>query len=316
MAAATTAIDRRHVGASSCASSVPRQSMLVEGTPSQVSCICSVEGRLAAFQIDSGSTFTQIVPDLAPQLVPRLGLGSASVLGRRVWFPTCSVNLAPVDPEGNVVVFGGASLKAAIPRSRVQIGSLNLLGLLELRRWRVLLDFGPASCSCSVALMELDDDPLSSCDGGQTVPLEDALRAAEVLNNGTVQAEEAISDQNPLRVDVAKVLEMSRARTMAPWWPLDSLALMMPQETATVSTHMQQPNMAPALQPHWQRQPNKASGIGVGMAVLFGTADALVSDTMLPPLLPPPLLAWPEVFFGTADALVSESMPLPLLPRA
>lgn len=260
----------------------------------QVSCICSVDGRLAPFQIDSGSTFSQITPELAPQRVPRLGLGSADCLGRRLWFPTCSIALAPVGADGTVLVFGdGATVQAAIPRARVQIGTVGLLGLLELQRWCAQLSFAPyGGCSCSVVLAAPSAEQAHFHEEDETVTLEDAMQAAEVLNSGALAAEEAVSDRHPHRVDAAKVLEMSRPRTYSPWLPARSSAVGKRLRQAATTTRL------------------------ASQAVLFGTADALVSQTMPPPLLPAPALfaEWPEVFFGTADALVSETVPPPLLP--
>jgi len=303
-----------------------RHAIWVEGGPTQVSCLCSVDGRLAGFQVDSGSTFSQIVPELAPENVPRLGLGSANCLGRRVWFPTCDVFLAPVDQEGHVLDFEGSlAFQATLAKSRVQIGPVNLLGLMELQRWQVQLTFGPGVCNSSVLLgASAEETTRSFGDGHETMPLREVLRAAEVLNSGTVVAEEAVSEANPQRVDAARVLELSRAKALVSLWPTTGVGSSSPLRESAEALEV-----ASALQPvvpPSRRQEGRPPGHKVGSGhfahmdhaemkvVLFGTADALLSDTMLPPLLPPPLLEWPEVFFGTADALVSEKMPSPLLP--
>lgn len=278
-----------------------RQAMLVEGGGAQVSkvnCVCAVDGRLAAFQIDCGSTFSQIAPPLAPERVPRFGLGSADCLGSRRWFPTCKVHLAPVGPEGDTLRLTGEA-----PEVRVQIGAVNLLGLLELRRWCVQLTFTPGGCLGSVgSLGEVAVAAHSVADSPEaSVPLTDALRAAEMLNTGEVVAEEAVNELHPGLVDVLRVLEVSHARRPATIVPepfaLQPLAARRGRQTS-LARRMRQASKIP----------------GMAAAVLFGTADALVSETMLPPLLPPPLhAAWPEVYFGTPDALVSETIPPPLL---
>merc|ERR1719188_2961046 len=76
-----------------------RVAMLVSGDEARVTCTCAVDGRRAEFQIDCGSTYSQILPSLAPRRVPRHGLGAARCLGRRLWFPTCAVWLAPVSAD-------------------------------------------------------------------------------------------------------------------------------------------------------------------------------------------------------------------------
>lgn len=242
--------------------------MFVDNDSAQVKCVCAVDERCAEFQIDCGSTFTQISSSLAPKLVPRLGLGFARSLGSIVWFPTCDVKLAPVDQRGNIVRYNG--MEAVV--SRVQVGVTNLLGLRELRQWRVQLSFSPeAHCSMSPdALSTSSSSSLDAVPGG-TATLEEAIRAAEALSKGEVLAEDAVSDDYPWLVDIRKVLDRRRPESVPFWWP----ALSPVTETALT-------RKSPASS-------FRGSSAGASAAqILFGTPDALVSHTM-----PPPLLTWP-----------------------
>lgn len=265
-----------------------RVAMLIDGDQARVSCVCVVNGIPAGFQIDCGSTFTQIAPELAPQRVPRHGLGSASCLGRRLWFPTCEVELAPVDREGHIVHIGTADEPLA---TRVQIGSSNLLGLFELRRWRVDLSFGPEANHCSMRPPPREQPPIASStrvDAADTVLLTDAIRAASALNEGTVAPEEARCSHHPWLVDASKVIAALRRRedekvTAPSWWssfslPCDALIA----DRATVGlARVPRLGLSPAL-------PLTAD-------VLFGTADALVSHSEIPPLLAPPPVSHSEI---------------------
>lgn len=257
--------------------------MLIDGDQARVTCVCVVNGIPAGFQIDCGSTFSHISPELAPERVPRHGLGSAACLGRRLWFPTCEVKLAPVDEDGYVVHPDGAD--EPLP-TRVQIGSSNLLGLHELRRWRVELSFTPEVHHCSVRppLKELASSPVSSLGTEDTVPLADALRAASALNKGTVTLEEACCSDRPWLLDASKVvtiLRRSEQISVPSWWSGFNLPV---QGDALIAA-------CPAA------GTEKASPLGLSPAlpvtadVLFGTADALLSESQIPPLLPPPFVS-------------------------
>lgn len=248
--------------------------MLVDGDNSHVNCVCSVDSQLAQFQIDSGSTYTQILPALAPRHVPRHGLGAAQSLGRLLWFPTCEVHLAPLDCHGNVMGLGVAGSQP----TRVQVGSLNLLGLRELRQWRVQLTFSPeASCSADPGLAEAT---LSMHEGpslpSSVVPLDEALSAASALNEGVVTAEDATSDTHPWLVDIRKVSEAVRKANGLAWWPMSALPPPSPMALAPLRKCQRPPTPKPSLR--------STSGPGI----LFGTADALVSETIPPLLLPMP----------------------------
>jgi len=256
-----------------------RIGILIDGDHSRVTCVCVVNNIPAGFQIDCGSTFSQISPELAPQHVPRHGLGSASCLGRRMWFPTCEVELAPVDPEGRVVQLGGPDEPGI---TRVQVGSSNLLGLHELRRWRVELSFAPEANHCSMLPSRTELPSLAaptSIGIEDTISLADALQAASALNEGVVELEEARCSEFPWLVDASKVVAALRRRKEAPcWWPgfgFPCDALIAAPSSGAVP---------------------KASALGLSPAlpttahVLFGTADALLSDSEIPPLLPPPPL--------------------------
>lgn len=250
--------------------------MLVESGDKQVTCICAVDSQLATFQIDSGSTFSQISPSLAPARVPRFGLGVASCLGRRRWFPTCEVQLAPLDTDGNVMWMGDDT--ELVQPVRVQIGPLNLLGLRELQEWRVQLTFGPEA-RCSVSPTRVNS--LKGIQDGflhDTVALEDALRAANALTEGELDVDDARSDIQPWLVDVVKCMSSLRARTMfrQHWWPTPSQ--MSPPSMGLASARM------PAT-PQLTAGATKQVGQSCSNGVLFGTADALLSHSMLPPLL-------------------------------
>lgn len=281
-----------------------RVAMYVDGDDSRATCLCVVDEVPASFQIDCGSTFTQISPSLAPQRVPRFGLGSALCLGRRHWFPTCEVHLAPVDSNGRIVrnLYNGETKVA-----QVQIGALNLLGLRELRRWHVQMSFAPATATqCSVATASSSTAACSpraalrssECNLDTTVTLQDALQAAAALSNGDVAPEDARSENEPWLVDAIKVLRVLRCRDevySTPWWPTPSS----PESTAPQAARVGGTGFAPdgmlAL-----RAPSKvprrslfrlATDTGKAGSVLFGTADALLSHTIPPPLLPPPLIS-------------------------
>lgn len=341
--------------------------MLLEGDGVQVSCVCAVDGRVAGFQIDCGSTFSQIVPSLAPRRVPRLGLGSAQCLGRRLWFPTCDVLLAPADAEGNLVAAAGSSglwgtssgvmastteadrhPETDIPLTRVQVGPQNLLGLRELRRWQVQLTFGPtADCASLLALTavpsaamaaasmrraaavassaegpdeEEEDDLAEEGAAAGTVPLADALRAAEVLNGGEVAPEDAVSEAFPWLVDVQQVLRRLHRPALYHYLVPAARA---PQARPAVAGAVPVGSMRAPME---TEGPSTSSSVAAAAAaVLFGTADALVSAAM-----PLPQLPWPcgsrgaggapggdasgGVRFCTPDALVSATAPTPLLP--
>merc|ERR1719161_3189467 len=51
----------------------------------------------------------------------------------------------------------------------------------------------------------------------------------------------------------------------------------------------------------------KNPGRGHETGVFFGTADALISETMLPPMIA--VGSVPPVFFGTVDSLLTPAMP-------
>lgn len=246
--------------------------MLIDGDQSRVTCVCVVNGIPAGFQIDCGSTFSHISQELAPRHVPRHGLGSASCLGRRLWFPTCEVQLAPVDPEGRIVQLGGVDEP---PTTRVQVGSSNLLGLHELRRWRVELSFTPEANHCSMAPSRNEHPPTSPIGVPEdTISLLDALRACSALNEGAVELEEARCSERPWLVDASKVVTILRMRDQATcWWP---------------GFNFSQPSDAliAAGAPGVAKAPPLTSPVTAD--VLFGTADALLSDSQIPPLLPPP----------------------------
>lgn len=267
-------------GWASRAASSQRVAMLIDGDQSGVTCICVVDGVPAGFQIDCGSTFTQISSALAPKRVPRRGFGSASCLGRRLWFPTCDVLLAPVDSQGGVVQLRAAA--ETLP-TRVQIGSSNLLGLHDLRRWRVALSFAPEAHDCSMQPPPADEQPQAapvddSLEDDMT--LGDALRASQALNEGTVDPEEGRCDEYPWLVDGSKVIELlqrrEEANTSCLWsgfsLPCDALISCSGVDLAQVP-RLGLPPVMPAT-----------------ADVLFGTADALLSDCEIPPLLPPPQL--------------------------
>lgn len=259
--------------------------MLIDGDQARVTCVCVVNGTPAGFQIDCGSTFSHICPELAPERVPRHGLGSAACLGRRLWFPTCKVQLAPVDEDGYAVHPDGADEPLT---TRVQVGSSNLLGLHELRRWRVELSFTPEVHHCSVrppskehAHDRSGSPPLGTED---TLPLADALRAASALNKGTVTLEEACCSERPWLVDASKVVAVLRSReqiSLPSWWsgfdlPVhgDALIAACPPASAAKASPL---GLSPSLP--------------VTADVLFGTADALLSESQIPPLLPPPFMS-------------------------
>jgi len=223
--------------------------MLLDGDDAQVSCVCIVNGHPSSFQIDSGSTFTQIVPSLAPERVPRYGLGFSSCMGKKLWFPTCEVALAPVDLKGYELTSGRVT-------ASVQIGSSNLLGLRELRRWRVQLLFLPEA-KCSAFPLPASQWEQESGHVHSTVPLAGALRAAEALSNGEISAEDVRSDTLPWLLDAAKA--MAALHPAKPWWPM---------RTAL-----------PA------RPPAQPLSLARDFEVLFGTDDALVSHTMPLPRL-------------------------------
>jgi len=242
-----------------------------------------VDGVPAGSQIDCGSTFSHIAPELAPQHVPRHGLGSASCLGRRLWFPTCQVQLNPVDPEGYIVETGDGDEPLT---TRVQVGSSNLLGLYELRRWRVNLSFAPEAHTCSMQPSSRRQAPIASTcpmDVGDTMPLLDALRAASALNEGTVDPEEARCSQRPWLVDASKVIATVRRRTevSVPSW-CSSFGLYQPSNALIAACP---PASAAKAQPL-----GLSPALPVTADVLFGTADALLSHSEIPPLLPPPIL--------------------------
>jgi len=264
---------------SSRALSSQRLAMFTDGDQARVTCVCVVNGVSAGFQIDCGSTYTQISSALAPERVPRHGLGSASCLGRRLWFPTCEVMLAPVDSEGGPVQPMPAdepTLHSPLS-TRVQIGSSNLLGLHELRRWRVALSFAPEAHHCSMQISPKEEpaqaDPAPLMDGGDTVLLADALRAASALNEGTIEAEEGRCHEYPWLLDTSKVIDLLKLHEAraSPSWPGFS---------------MWRPSDALISVPRLGLPPSRP----VTADVLFGTADALLSDSEIPPLLGPPQL--------------------------
>jgi len=119
----------------------------------------------------------------------------------------------------------------------------------------------------------------------ETVPLQDALRAAQALTNGEVVPEEAVGDAMPWLLDVTKVLARLRpADALAPWFfgGFNGLGGRGRQGD-------QRGRAAPSAKPLQgsARRREKVAPLD-SAAVLFGTADALVSETMLPPLL-----TWP-----------------------
>jgi len=256
-----------------------RVPMMVDSEQSQVSCICAVNGTAASFQIDCGSTFTQIIPSLAPARVPRYGLGFAKCLDRLLWFPTCQVNLAPVDSEGYVVQERLASSDHEVIPTLVQIGAVNLLGLQELRRWRVQLSFSPL-VHCSVApegnVPELDRCGASP--DGPTVLLESALQAAAALSEGKVAVEEGQSEQYPWRVDINRVMMALGVKQQGKMCWMRAASLQ-PVEDMSKNIVRQ---LVPVQPPVVPSVPD--------MGVLFGTADALISQTIPLPLLAPPAL--------------------------
>jgi len=268
--------------------------MLVDVDGAELGCICMVGGVPARFQVDTGSTFTQIAPALAPARVSRFGLGSAVCLGRRLWFPTCEVQIVPVGVGGAAIGSLGTGDLAPADTcdgavTRVQIGALNLLGLNELRRWRVQLAFEPeASCSVDLSVFatwaprqrcphqQKERHDVTTVDDS-TLSLQEALRAAEALTRGEVAAEDARSEQYPHLVDASKVTAALLALKVCDascWPPAHARASLQPSpETSALTISL------PAL-----RRPLPAPRL----PVLFGTADALVSDTF-----PPPRLPWP-----------------------
>jgi hypothetical protein len=164
----------------------------------------------------------------------------------------------------------------------VQVGSSNLLGLHELRRWRVELSFAPEANHCSMLPSRTELPSLAaptSIGIEDTISLADALQAASALNEGVVELEEARCSEFPWLVDASKVVAALRRRKEAPcWWPgfgFPCDALIAAPSSGAVP---------------------KASALGLSPAlpttahVLFGTADALLSDSEIPPLLPPPPL--------------------------
>lgn len=261
--------------------STQRLAMFTDGDQARVTCVCVVDGVPAGFQLDCGSTFTQISSALAPQRVPRHGLGSAFCLGRRLWFPTCEVLLAPVDSEGGIVQLMAAAEPLA---TRVQIGSSNLLGLQELRRWRVTLSFTPETHHCSMQLPPQEHPqaaPISPLDREDSVSLADALSAASALNEGTVDPEEGCCQQSPWLIDASKVMAVLRRReeVNAPTqWSIFSLS--QPSDALTSWRSAEEMAKVPYL--------GLPPGLPMTADVMFGTADALVSESEIPPLLPPP----------------------------
>jgi hypothetical protein len=116
-----------------------------------------------------------------------------------------------------------------------------------------------------------------------TIPLADALRAASILSEGTIAPEDALCRDRPWLVDAGMVLlahqrltEESHASTS--WMSLafpelrdELIPLSRPKPTLGVARMLQNLGLPAAL----------------SNGVLFGTADALVSDKEIPPLLPP-----------------------------
>lgn len=272
-----------------------RLAMLIDGgDQSRVTCVCVVDGVPAGFQIDCGSTFSHIAPELAPPHVPRHGLGSASCLGRRLWFPTCEVQLAPVDPEGRIVQLGGVQERLT---TRVQVGRCNLLGLHELRRWRVEVSFAPEAHHCSMhspAPLASPEVAVEAETVQETLPLAEALRAAAALNEGLVTPEEACCSQRPWLLDASKVIAALRRQEEGSAPPT------MPTCTWSGFSFPGDALIAECIPTGVARVPplGLVRSVPVTADVLFGTADALLSSSEIPPLLPPspvPLLEWTPV---------------------
>lgn len=304
-----------------CRFSIRRKDLLLDSDEKSLSCVCVVNGKAASFQVDCGSTYTQIARSLAPQFVPRHGLGVANCLGRHLWFPTCEVPFGLIDADGNIIHPPGSE-GAALPPIRVQIGALNLLGLRELKRWRVQLAFSPeAPCSAFIAQAEAQAAVAAEPATHESlVSLAEALRAAAALSEGEVAAAEACCDERPWLVDVVKVLSLTRPLSRAfPWLPLlaplaipasglvplPALALLPSAGSdAAAGTKRRRGHQVPAAAP-----------VPSAEDVLFCTSDALVSRTPCwwSALVPALLSSRPAVFFGTADALLSDRMLPPRL---